>query len=175
MDKLFFDNWESLGRTFIITILAYLALIFLLRISGKRTLSKMNAFDFVVTIALGSTLATVLLNKNVALMEGILAFAMLIFLQYAVTWLSVRIPVVKKIVTSQPSLLVYKGEVLEKTMKKERIKTEEIYLAARDKGITEISEIDAAVLETTGDITIISTLESLDAYAITDVTKKGVM
>ena len=174
MDKLFFDSWDGLLRTLILTILAYVALVFLLRISGKRTLSKMNAFDFVVTIALGSTLATVLLNKNVALLEGILALALLIFLQYAVSWLSVRIPVVKSIVASQPALLVYKGEVLKATMKKERIKIEEIYLSAREKGISQISEIDAAVLETTGNITIIPKMNSLTNDALSDVMSKGI-
>lgn len=175
MDKLFFDNWESLGRTFILTILAYLALVFLLRISGKRTLSKMNAFDFVVTIALGSTLATVLLNKNVALLEGIMAFGMLIFLQSLVTWLSVRIPFVKNIFSSQPALLVYRGQVLHHILKKERIKIEDIYLSAREQGLSNISDIDAAVLENTGDITIISKLTGLDDVALTDVKKHEIV
>ena len=85
----FFDTWLALGRTAVVGVLAYLALVFLLRISGKRTLSKMNAFDLVVTVALGSTLATVLLSKNVALANGVLAFALLIGLQFAITWLSV--------------------------------------------------------------------------------------
>lgn len=70
MSKLFFDSWESIFRTIVITVLAYFSLIRLLRISGKRTLSKMKAFDFVVTVALGSTPATVLLNKLVALADG---------------------------------------------------------------------------------------------------------
>ncbi len=54
----------------VVVVLAYLALVFLLRISGKRTLSKMNAFDLVVTVALSSTLATMLLSKSVALLPG---------------------------------------------------------------------------------------------------------
>ncbi|MDQ3844263.1 MAG: DUF421 domain-containing protein, partial [Bacteroidota bacterium] len=71
MKNIFFDSWESIIRTIVITVLAYALLIFLLRTSGKRTLSKMNAFDFIVTVALGSTLATVMLNKNVALIDGV--------------------------------------------------------------------------------------------------------
>ncbi len=73
-----FDSWLSLGRTAVVGVLAYLALVLLLRVSGKRTLSKMNAFDLVVTVALGSTLATVLLSTDVALATGILAFTLLI-------------------------------------------------------------------------------------------------
>ena len=84
MSQIFFDNWETLFRTLIIGVLAYASLVMLLRISGRRTLSKMNAFDMVVTVALGSTLATILLNRDVALAEGVLAFALLIGMQYLV-------------------------------------------------------------------------------------------
>ncbi len=64
---MFFDSWAALGRIVVVGVLAYIGLVFLLRVSGKRTLSKMNAFDLVITIALGSTFATVLLSKSVAL------------------------------------------------------------------------------------------------------------
>jgi hypothetical protein len=65
----------------------------------------MNAFDLVVTVALGSTLATVLLNKEVALAEGVLAFAVLIGLQFIVTWSSVRQRWIRQIVTGEPRML----------------------------------------------------------------------
>ncbi len=84
-----FSGWDSLLRTLVVGVLAYVVLVVLLRVSGKRTLSKMNAFDLVVTVALGSTLATALLARDVALAEGVLPFALLIGLQIAVTWSSV--------------------------------------------------------------------------------------
>ncbi len=155
MKNIFFDSWESIIRMIIITILAYASLIIMLRVSGKRTLSKMNAFDFIVTIALGSTLATVILSKNVALLDGLLAFFLLIFLQYSITWLSVRYKKVKQVITSDPTLLVYKGEVLHGTLKKERITLEEIYVAARQQGLLKLDDIHAVVLETTGSLNII--------------------
>ena len=86
-----------------------LLLLLLLRVSGKRTLTKMNAFDLVVTVALGSTLATVLLTKSVALAEGITAFVLLIFLQFVLTWLFVRSQAASRLVKSEPTLLVYQG------------------------------------------------------------------
>ncbi len=64
MEKIFFDGWSPVGRTLITGAFAYIALIFFLRVCGKRTLSKWNAFDYIVTIALGSTLATMLLSKD---------------------------------------------------------------------------------------------------------------
>lgn len=162
MDKIFFDSWESVIRTFLITIMAYVGMVVLLRAYGKRSLSKMNAFDFIVTVALGSSLATVALNKNVALVDGLLAFFLLLFLQYIITWLSVRVKMVKKLVTSQPSLLLYKGELFEQAMKKERITIEEIHSVARENGFQNLESIDAIILETTGDIVIIPRIDSAE-------------
>ena len=90
MEQAFFSSWTSIARVLLVGVAAYAGLVLLLRVSGKRTLTKMNAFDLVVTVALGSTLATVLLTKSVALADGLAAFALLILLQYGLTWLSVR-------------------------------------------------------------------------------------
>ena len=98
-----FQNWEGIVRTIVVGVLAYVTLILFLRISGKRTLAKLNAFDLVVTVALGSTFATILLNRNVSLAEGALAFALLIGLQYVVTWSSVRVAWVRRTVTGEPA------------------------------------------------------------------------
>lgn len=157
MEKIFFDSWESIFRTFIIAILSYISLIVLLRISGKRTLSKMNAFDLIVTIALGSTLATVLLNKSVALADGFLAFALLIGLQFLITFVSVRSKTVSQWVKATPTLIVYNGELLPKAMLKERINEDEVYAVLRKNGVGSIKDAKAVVLETDGTLTVINT------------------
>ena len=169
MKNVFFDSWESTVRIVIITVLAYAVLIVMLRVSGKRTLSKMNAFDFVVTVALGSTLATVILSKSVALLDGALAFLMLIFLQFCITWLSVRYKRVKQLITNDPTLLLYKGEVLHGVLKKERITLEEIYVAAREKGLTDLKGIHAIVLETTGTLSVLSEKSGGNSETLSDV------
>lgn len=155
MENIWFENWTSLIRTICLTTLGYAAMVLILRISGKRTLSKMNAFDFIVTIALGSCLATVALNKNVPLADGVTAILLFISFQFLLTWLSVRIKTIKKLITSSPSLLFYKGEFLYPAMKKERITVEEIYSNAWQKGMASLDEVDMIILETTGDITFI--------------------
>jgi uncharacterized membrane protein YcaP (DUF421 family) len=68
---MFFQSWSGLARVLVIGFCAYAGLLVMLRVSGKRTLSKMNAFDFVVTVAFGSTIGTILLSKDVALAEGL--------------------------------------------------------------------------------------------------------
>ena len=120
----------------------------------------------IVTVALGSSLATVALNKNVALIDGALVFFMFIFLQFVITWLSVRIRAVKRIVTSQPLLLLYKGELFDEIRKKERITIEEIFVAARKKGISQLKDVDVIVLETTGDITVMPEIKTPEAQTL---------
>jgi uncharacterized membrane protein YcaP (DUF421 family) len=163
MKNIFFDSWESIARTIIITIMAYAFLIFFLRTSGKRTLSKMNAFDFIVTIALGSTLATVMLNKNVALLDGVLAFFLLVYLQYIITSISARSKKFSNIIKSSPTLLVHKGQLLQQVMKKERVTEEEVYSIIREKGFSTLEQVDAVVLETDGSMTVLSEIKNVQS------------
>jgi uncharacterized membrane protein YcaP (DUF421 family) len=150
-----FDSWAGLGRVLLVGTLAYAALVLLLRISGKRTLTKLNAFDLVVTVALGSTLATVLLSKSVAFAEGVLALGLLIFLQYGIAWLSVRSPRFQSFIKAEPTLLVHRGRFLEGAMRVQRITREEVLAAVRASGAAEVGEIAAIVLETDGSISVI--------------------
>ena len=151
----FFNGWQPILRIVLVGILAYFALILILRISGKRSLSKLNAFDFVVTIALGSTLASLILDAKVALAEGIAAFAMLIGLQFAVTWSSVRWPVIRKLTTGEPALLCYHGNLLHSVLKSERISETEILAAVRSAGLLTLESVDAVVLETDGSMSVL--------------------
>lgn len=153
---IFFDTWMSLFRTFIIGILAYVTMVLLLRISGKRTLSKMNAFDFIITIALGSILASVITNKNIALADGVLSFGLLISLQYIITWLSFRNKAFTNLIKSDPALLYYKGSYLYSAMKKERVPKEEIMAAMREKGKGNLQDIAAVIIETDGSLSVVN-------------------
>lgn len=159
MENIWFNDWNSLLRTLALTSLAYVAMVFILRASGKRTLSKMNAFDFIVTIALGSSLASIALNKSIVLADGILAIILFIGFQFLLTWLSVRIKFVKRLITSSPALVFYKGHFLPKAMKKERLTVEDVYSAGRQKGLSSLEEVEMIILETTGEITIIKKLK----------------
>ena len=155
MEMVFFSGWESLARTLVVGLLAYTVLIVFLRISGNRTLSKMNAFDLIVTVALGSTLATVLLSKDVALAEGALALGLLISLQFIITWLSVRVSWVKRLVTGEPILLLYDGELLQASLRKARVTQDEVRSAVRSSGLLRLEAAQAVVLETDGSLSVV--------------------
>jgi uncharacterized membrane protein YcaP (DUF421 family) len=166
--QLFFDGWAPLVRTLVVGACAYVALVLLLRTSGKRTLSKFNAFDFVVTVALGSTLATVLLSQRVSLAQGATAFVVLIVLQLVVTWLSVRSARVRAVVKGEPTLLLHRGEFLEGTLRRERVTRDEVLAALRSQGVAEPAEVEAAVLETDGSITVVAGAPRHRAPALAD-------
>ena len=157
MDQpIFFDTWTSLGRVLLVGALAYAGLVLMLRVSGKRTLSKMNAFDLVVTVALGSTLATVLLNRSVPLVEGLAAFALLIGLQFVITWLSVRSDRIQDLVKAEPTVLVSKGKPIPGALKRQRVTMEEVHAAMRQSGHADLNNGITVVLETDGSLSVLS-------------------
>ena len=153
---MFFDSWSELIRLLVVGSLAYGGLVGFLRFSGKRTLAKMNAFDLVVTVAFGSTLATVLLSKDVSLSEGLLAFALLCALQYAVASLAVRSHRFRQVIKSEPALLLRRGEYLRSAMRRERVTEDEIRAAIRAAGQSDVAAIEAVVLETDGSFSVIA-------------------
>jgi uncharacterized membrane protein YcaP (DUF421 family) len=153
---MFFDSWTDLARVLIVGTLAYAGLVTTLRLTGKRTLSKMNAFDFVVTVALGSTLATILLNRDVSLSEGLLALALLCLLQYVVAFLSVRSPGFQRIIKSEPRLLFHQGSFVREALRRERVTEEEILAAIRSQGHASISAVVSVILETDGTFSVVS-------------------
>ena len=166
---MFFDSWFGIVRILIVGVLAYVALIIFLRVSGKRTLSKWNAFDFVVTIALGSTLASVIISKDVVLIEGVIAFALLIGLQFVITRLSVRFDSIKNVVKAEPTLLFDKGEFLNEAMRRQRVTESEIRAAIRSNGLAAIEDAEAVVLETDGTFSVVKNSADDSRTALKDV------
>jgi uncharacterized membrane protein YcaP (DUF421 family) len=153
--SMFFQNWQGIVRTVVVGTLAYGVLVLFLRISGKRTLAKLNAFDLVVTVALGSTLSAVLLQESIAFAEGATALALLIGLQYGVTFLSVRSHGFAKLVRSEPSLLARNGQYCHGAMQAQRITEDEILSAIRANGGTDVAAAQAVFLESDGSLSVL--------------------
>ncbi|MFW5703549.1 MAG: DUF421 domain-containing protein [Patescibacteria group bacterium] len=171
---MFIDTTDSIVRTIIIGTVTYIFLVFILRITGKRTLSKLNAFDFIITVALGSTVATILLSNEISLLEGLTALILLILLQLFITWVSVRVPWFRRLVTSKPVLVFQNGNYIEQHMKQARITKSEILQAARMQGIGSLEEVRAVVLETSGELSVLKTVatgrrSTMDPHGFTPV------
>lgn len=166
---MFFNSWFDLLRVVVVGTLAYTALIVWLRVSGKRSLSKWNAFDLIVTIALGSVLASTFLSKTVALAEGIFAFTVLIGLQFIITWLSVRSALVRKLVKAEPTLLLDRGRFLHDALHAQRVTESEVRAAVRAAGCAALEDVSAVVLETDGSFSVLKEASNGSRTALADV------
>ena len=156
---MFFESWTSLGTVLLATAVAYPLLIVVLRAGGKRTLAKMNAFDFVVTVAIGSLLASTVLSGTPVL-DGVAAVAALVALQALVTWGSVRSDRFEALVKSQPTLVLHRGRFLEDAMRHERVTREEIRNAIRMSDVARVEDVDAVVLESDGAFSVLQSVPS---------------
>lgn len=152
--NMLFQDWQGIARTVFVGILAYFALIAFLRISGKRTLAKLNAFDLVVTVALGSTLSAILLQESIALAEGAVALALLISMQFLVAFLSVRWSAFAKAVRSEPTLLVRRGEFCDAALQAERVTRDEAVSAIRSNGGRNVEDGEFVILESDGTMSV---------------------
>jgi uncharacterized membrane protein YcaP (DUF421 family) len=161
---IFFNGWEPVLRILVIGPLAFVALVLLLRGSGKRTLSKMNAFDFVVTIALGSLLATVIINQDVTLAEGAASFAVLVVAQFVITFVSVRSDRFERFLKAEPTLLYRNGEMLEKSLQRVRVTKREVETVARRRGLPNLDTVSAVILEADGSFSVIESSDEIELY-----------
>lgn len=168
-----FDSWDNIIRVMSVGILAYAGLVIMLRISGNRTLSKMNSFDLVVTVAFGSTLSTILVNKDVTLATGLAALALLVVLQLAITWCSVRFRLVSSIVKTAPTVLLLDGKLRYDALKRVRVTGEEVMAAVRRQGQGSLADIDAVILESDGSLSVIPTSQAGNRSAYDGLARPG--
>jgi uncharacterized membrane protein YcaP (DUF421 family) len=150
-----YDDWATLARTVLIAPLAYVALLLAVRISGKRALAKLNAFDLVVTVALGSVLASVAVSPDVTLASGAAAFALLVGLQYVIASLSTRLRGVQRLVKAEPTLLVRDGALRDDALTHERVTRSEVLQVLRQHGLAAVEDCAALVLETDGTMSVV--------------------
>ncbi|OBA38226.1 MULTISPECIES: DUF421 domain-containing protein [Rhodococcus] len=166
---MWFGSWSDLMRVVLVGAAAYLWLVFVLRISGKRTLAKLNAFDLVVTVALGSTLATILLSSDVPWSEGAVALVLLAGLQFLAAAVSSRWPRSRAVLTADPTLLVEHGAMLDLALAQQRISPGEVRQAVRASGFGDLGQVAAVVLETDGSLSVIGHQQYGNGSVLDDV------
>jgi len=150
----FFESWYNVIRTVTLSIIGFAALMILLRGSGKRTLSKLNAFDFVFVVAVGSVFASTIISKDITLVEGIASMTTLIVIQVTLAELAMRFPMVERIINGKPTLLLSHGQFIPRALKKERVTEEEVRGAIRAKGVNRVEDVDAVILENDGSLSV---------------------
>ncbi|HKQ40160.1 MAG TPA: YetF domain-containing protein [Verrucomicrobiae bacterium] len=157
----------------VLSVTAYVGLITFIRLAGKRTLAKMNVFDFVFVVALGSILSSTILHKEVTLSHGLFGAATLIGLQVLISWLTIRSHRLERIVNGEPRLLAYRGKFIEKALSRERVTEEEVRAAVRSEGLGPFEAVHAVVLETDGTFSVVWHMTEKSESSLCDVKKES--
>jgi len=150
----FFQSWYNIERTITLSVVGYAALFTMLRVSGKRTLSKLNVFDFVFVVAVGSVFASMIVSKDVTFVEGIAAMGTLMLIQLVLAELAARFPKLERIINGEPTLLLSNGKFIPGALKKERVTEEEVRGAIRGEGVTRVEDVNAVTMENDGTLTV---------------------
>ncbi len=151
----FFQGWSPVLHTITIGALGYVALIAIIRISGNRTLSRMTAFDFIIAVTLGSLLARSMLAPTNSLVQLIAGILILVVLQTIVSLAAARSKKFYKIVTPRPKFVYRDGDFVRKTLYRQGIAEEEIRSACREAGMRDLGDVEAVVLETQGQLSVV--------------------
>jgi len=168
MEHLFFKDWPAVLHIVICAVISYIVLFIFIRISGKRTLAKLNAFDFVVTVTLGSTLSSMILKK-VPLVEGFVALITIIALQYLLAFLAKNSSKMEDVINSTPTLLFYDGKFIIPAMEKEVITEEEIYSEIRKYRLESLEDVQAVVMELNGTFTVVKKSNKVGPSSLDDI------
>lgn len=149
-----FTTFHSAFMVVISTFGIYFTLILFTRLAGVRTFSKMSSFDFAVTVAIGSLIASTILTKSPPLFQAIVAMGTLFVIQISIAGLR-ETSFVRNIVDNKPILLMRGPDMLEHNMRKAKVTRDDILGKLREANVTQYSQIKAVVMETTGDISVL--------------------
>ena len=143
--------WEIVVRTVVVYIVVFL----LLRVSGKRELGQMTPFELVVLLVIANAVQNAMNGGDNSLLGGIIAAATLIGTNLVVQRLAHRVPFLERVFSSEPTILISNGRIVDRNCEREDVSVEELEMAAREKGIGELKNVHTAILEVNGDISII--------------------
>lgn len=156
--QFFFSGWPSLARVVLVGVPLYFLLLLMLRWFGKHALAKSNAYGLVVTVSLGSAMASAVLTKEVSLADAVLAIGLLLALQYALELAGSRWARSNRFLNQSPALLLKNGRMVHETLRRERVSEAEVLAAIRKHGIGCIAQVGAVVLEEDGSFSVIPDL-----------------
>ena len=143
--------YEIILRTFVV----YIVVLLLLRVAGKRELGQMTPFDLVVILVIANAVQNAMTGGDNSLTGGIVAAGTLTGVNLAVSRWGARVPGFRRLVTSEPTLLLQDGKPITEHLKREGVDLTELEMAAREHGIAELTQVAAAILEEDGSISII--------------------
>lgn len=154
-------SWTSIGRIAISAALIFLWLLLTVRVTGLRTFSKMASIDFAVTIASGAVLATTITASSTSVIQGAVALTMLFGIQVVLALVRRR-RALSSVIENQPLLLMAGEQFQHDNLRRARVSTDDIKAKLREANVLRYADVQAVVLETTGDISVLHGDEVLE-------------
>jgi uncharacterized membrane protein YcaP (DUF421 family) len=151
MFKLGVPAWDIALRTAAIYLVALIGL----RLAGKREIGQMTVFDLVVLLLIANAVQNAMVGTDTSLTGGVLAAVVLLVLNAVVARLRLRWPRLRRLVEGSPTLLVLHGEVLPDHLRREGLDQETLEAALREHGVSEVRDVEMAVLEIDGSISVV--------------------
>ncbi len=137
------------------TMIVFLCIIGAMRLMGKRQLGELELSELVVAVLISNIAAHPLQDIGIPLMNGLLPIAILLSCEILISWLSLKSDVLRRLLFGKPSILIDHGQIRQKEMKKNRFSLDELTEALRKKGITDLSSVQLAILETDGTLNVL--------------------
>jgi uncharacterized membrane protein YcaP (DUF421 family) len=150
-----FDNQVDLLEIVARAAIVYFAILVGLRIGGKREIGQMTAFDLVVILLIANAVQNAMVGSDVSVTGGLVAALVLLILNFGLGFARERVPFLRRAVQGEPTLLVSRGKFLEPNLRREGIDDDLVMMAIREHGIGELKDVEMAVLETDGSISIV--------------------
>lgn len=150
--KILKGNIMDFLNIIILGVVSFIVLFILSKIMGYRAISELSFFDYVVGITIGSVAAEMSTNIDMEWWKGITAMAIYAILDLLFSFISQKSSAARQLITGNPIILIYKGKIYKKNLRKARIELNDLLTSARMAGYFNIADIDYAIMETTGKI-----------------------
>ena len=138
------------------SITVYLFIVVAIRLFGKKELAQLSVIDLVFILLISNAVQNAMVGSNTSLGGGLVAAASLFLVNYLLKLLAYYSPWFTKAIEGQAIMLVYKGHIHEKNLQKARLTHEELLEAIREHGVSSIKEVDLAILEVDGNVSVLS-------------------
>ena len=141
--------------TFLRAIFLYIVVLIVMRLMGKREIGQMQPFELAISIMIADLAATPMAETGIPISNGIVPILGLLVMHLVISTLNIKSTKAREIICGKPSILIYRGKIDEKTLRKERFTINELEERLRDNNIFNIGDVDYAILETSGQVTVI--------------------
>lgn len=150
-------------NTFIRVLILYLLVLITMRLMGKREIGQMQPFELVIAIMIADLASVPMADIGIPITNGIIPILALLFIQLLISIINVKSIWWRRIICGKPSILVYRGKIDEKLMKKEKFTINELQERLRQNNVFSLGDVEYAILETSGQLTVIQKPEKRNA------------